>query len=43
MAQESSFQKIKNEELKTCPECGSNDLDKKSGESYCKKCGFVID
>lgn len=31
------------EDTKKCPECGSKELIKEKDETYCKKCGFVID
>ena len=43
MAAEKSLQGVEAEELKKCPECGSDNIAKKQGELYCKKCGFVID
>jgi len=27
----------------TCPECGSEKINRKMGEVSCRKCGFVID
>ena len=38
--------KINKSKIKmTCPECGSNSLikSKKKNETYCKKCGTVLD
>ena len=43
MAEERSLQRIKGEDTKKCPECGSKDIVREQGELYCKKCGFVID
>ncbi|MEA2037179.1 MAG: TFIIB-type zinc ribbon-containing protein [Nanoarchaeota archaeon] len=43
MGSEKSLQSIEGQGTKTCPECGSPDLDRKDGELYCKKCGLVID
>jgi transcription initiation factor TFIIIB Brf1 subunit/transcription initiation factor TFIIB len=28
--------------MKACPECGSENLERKSSEIVCKKCGLVI-
>ncbi|MCS7106411.1 MAG: hypothetical protein NZ942_03780 [Candidatus Aenigmarchaeota archaeon] len=28
--------------MKSCPECGSEKLEKKSSEVVCKKCGLII-
>ena len=36
-------QKPKIEEVKKCPDCGSEELTREKEERYCKKCGFVID
>lgn len=43
MPAQKSLQAIEGEGEKNCPECGSEDLVRKSGELYCEKCGFVID
>lgn len=43
MAEERSLQRIKGEDTRKCPECGSKDLVREQGELYCKKCGFVIE
>ena len=29
--------------VKTCPDCGSKQLDYRAGELFCKKCGLIID
>ncbi|MGC8812137.1 MAG: TFIIB-type zinc ribbon-containing protein [Candidatus Aenigmatarchaeota archaeon] len=28
--------------MNTCPECGSKNLERKSSELVCKRCGLVI-
>ena len=38
-----SVQGIESEDTLKCPECGSKDIEKKFGEIYCKKCGYVLD
>lgn len=43
MKDEKSVQGLEAEETRKCPDCGSKDLVKEKGETYCKKCGFVID
>jgi len=43
MKEQKSVQSLEAEETKKCPECSSRDLVKAKGETYCKKCGFVID
>jgi len=40
---EKSLQGIEIEDLSICPECGSRDLTKSDDETYCNRCGFVID
>ena len=40
---EKSLQGIVIEDLSVCPECGSKDLSRDDDETYCNKCGFVID
>ncbi len=39
-----SLESVKHEDrVKTCPDCGSEDLGYDKGESFCKKCGLVLD
>jgi uncharacterized Zn finger protein (UPF0148 family) len=40
---ERSMQDYMAEGAKKCPECGSDDLEKKDDEIFCKKCGLVLD
>ena len=39
MPAQKSLQAVEGEGEKNCPECGSEDLIRKSGELYCEKCG----
>lgn len=43
MGNEVSLQRVEGQGEKKCPECGSEEIIRKSGEVYCKKCGFVLD
>ena len=43
MKNEKSLQGLEAEGTKKCPECGSKDLVREKDETYCKKCGFVVD
>ena len=39
-----SLESLKHEEKVTvCPDCGSTDLGFDKGETFCKKCGLVLD
>jgi|TARA_Y100000310_G_C20595232_1_gene770163 hypothetical protein len=39
-----SLDSLKQEDkVKTCPDCGSEDLGYDKGENFCKKCGLVLD
>ncbi|MBW2984984.1 hypothetical protein KY361_07730 [Candidatus Woesearchaeota archaeon] len=43
MPAQKSLQAVEGEGERKCPDCGSTDIIRESGELYCKKCGFVID
>jgi ribosomal protein S27AE len=43
MAEEQSLQRVNSEGIQKCPECGSTNLVRKDKETYCKKCGCVIE
>lgn len=43
MIMEKSLQRVRGEELRKCPDCGSKDLIREQGEVYCKKCGLVVE
>lgn len=39
-----SLESIKHEDrVKVCPDCGSKQIDYDKGETFCKKCGLVLD
>jgi len=39
-----SLESLKHEEkVSVCPDCGSEEIDFDKGETFCKKCGLVID
>ncbi len=39
-----SLESLKHEEKVTvCPDCGCTELDFDKGETFCKKCGLVLD
>ena len=39
-----SLESLKHEEkVRLCPDCGNEDLGFDKGESFCKKCGLVLD
>ncbi len=39
-----SLESLKHEDkIKTCPDCGSTKIGFDKGETFCKKCGLVID
>jgi len=39
-----SMESLKHEEkLNVCTDCGSKEIDFVKGESFCKKCGLVLD
>ena len=39
-----SLESLKHEDkIRTCPDCGSNKIGFDKGETFCKKCGLVID
>jgi len=40
---EKSFQASIGEEIRKCPDCGSEDLTKHDDEIVCNKCGSVIE
>jgi|TARA_B100001971_G_scaffold212832_1_gene244069 Zn finger protein HypA/HybF involved in hydrogenase expression len=43
-AVDKSMESLKHEEkLNVCPDCGSEEIDFVKGESFCKKCGLVLD
>jgi len=31
------------EKIKSCPDCGNEEIEHEGEEFYCKKCGLVID
>lgn len=31
------------EKVAVCPDCGSDKIDYRGGERFCKKCGLVLD
>ena len=41
---EKSLERLKHEDkIKVCPDCGSKNIDFEKGESFCKKCGLVME
>jgi len=39
-----SLESLKHEErVRMCPDCGSKEIGFDKGESFCKKCGLVLD
>ena len=39
-----SLESLKHEDkVKTCPDGGSKEIDYDKGETFCKKCGLVLD
>lgn len=39
-----SMESLKHEEkTKVCPDCGSEEVGFDKGESFCRKCGLVLD
>ena len=39
-----SLESLKHEErVRVCPDCGSTNIGFDKGESFCKKCGLVLD
>ena len=39
-----SLESLKHEEkVSLCPDCGNKDIGYDKGESFCKKCGLVLD
>jgi len=39
-----SLESVKHEEKASlCPDCGSEEVEFDKGESFCKKCGLVLD
>ena len=39
-----SLESLKSEEkLNACPDCGNEEIEYDKGESFCKKCGLVLD
>jgi len=39
-----SLESLKHEDkVKICPDCSSKDLGYDKGETFCKKCGLVLD
>ena len=39
-----SLESLKHEDkVSLCPDCGSEDIGLEKGESFCKKCGLVLD
>ena len=39
-----SLESLKHEDkVRVCPDCGSEEIDFDKGESFCKKCGLVLD
>jgi len=39
-----SLESLKHEErVRVCPDCGSKDIDFDKGETFCKKCGLVLE